>query len=167
MSSFDLSQICKIAGEALTLFLLVKASQEDVRTRTVANKFPILIAVVFALSAAGQMYFMPETMPLTSIATQVVFAVGIGILFLVVTVGLEKVQHKELFGGGDIKVVAATTLFLSAESLLAAMLIACVLMILGALFKKAKGESFTEIVLPFVPLWTAGFMIAVVLTYVF
>ena len=166
MTSFDLSQICKIAGEAIALFLLVKASQQDVRTRTISNKFPISIVVVFAISAFGQWFFMPESMPLTAIATQVVFAIGIGLVMLVVTVGLEKVQQKELFGGGDIKVVAATSLFLEVDALMAAMLVTCVLMLLGALSKRAKGNSFLEITLPFVPYWTAGFLIAIVLTYI-
>ena len=166
MTSFDLSQICKIAGEVLTFILLVKASQQDIRTRTVANKFPLSIAVIFGLAAFGQWFIMPESMPLTSIATQVVFAIGIGLVMLVVTVGLEHVQHKELFGGGDIKIVAATSLFLEVDAFMAAMLVACVLMLLGALSKRAKGNSFLEITLPFVPYWTAGFLIAIVLTYI-
>ena len=167
MSSFELSQICKVAGEVVTFLLLLKASKEDVRTRTVANKFPIVIALIFALSSVGAWFFMPEAMPLTLIATQVVFALGIGLLLLVVTVGLEKVQHTEIFGGGDIKIIAATTLFLEVSAFMATMLVSCVLFLFGALTQRRKFDSWAEVALPFVPFWTAGFAVVTVLSYIY
>ena len=166
MSSFDLSQICKAAGEILTFLFLIKASGEDVRTRTVSNSFPMVIAVIFAFFAFGQWFFMPESMPITSIATQVVFAIGVGLLLLVVTVGIEKVQNAELFGGGDIKIIAATALYLQVETFMAAMLVSCVLFVLGAFVQRRKFDSWAEIALPFVPFWTAGFAIVAVMSYI-
>lgn len=144
---------------------LVKASQADIKTRMVDNKFPVLIAAFYALSAFGQWFFMPKSMPATSVAAQVVFAAGMGFLLLVVTVGLEKVQKRELFGGGDIKIISATTLFLTIEAFMVAMLVSCVLFVLGAVVERRKFSSWTGITLPFVPFWTAGFVVAVALTY--
>ena len=166
MSSFDLSQIFKVAGEVLAFLILIKASRVDIKTREVPNKFPVGIVFMFALSAFGSWFVMPESMPITSIATQFVLAIGIGLLLLVVTVGIEKVQNAELFGGGDIKVIAATTLFLSVESFMAAMLASCILFVVGALFERRKFDSWSSVTLPFVPFWTAGFMAAIVATYV-
>ena len=165
MSSFDLSQICKIAGEVLAFLILVKASSVDVKTREVPNKFPIAIVFIFALSAFGAWLFMPESMPLTAIATQFVLAIGIGLLLLVVIVGIEKVQNTELFGGGDIKIIAVCTLFLTIETFMAAMLVSCILFSFGAFFERRKFDSWSSVTLPFVPFWTAGFMVAMVVAH--
>ena len=159
LSNLELSLICKIAGEILTFVALFKASKADVKTREVSNKFPLAIAAIFAISSFGSWFFKPETAPSSSIAAQVVFAIGIGLLLLVITVALEKIWNKELFGGADIKMIAATTLFLNTEALMVAMLVACVLFLLVSICKLKKFNSWRNVTLPFMPFWTVGFAI--------
>lgn len=166
MSAFDIAQICKLAGEVLAFVTLISASASDVKTREVSNGHVFGIVAIFALASFGAWFLFPESMPLTSIATQFVFAIGIGFFLLVVTVGIEKVMDKEIFGGADIKVVAATCLFLDAESLMAAMIVACASMLVASVFERRKFASWSAVTLPFVPFWTAGFAVGVVLTHV-
>ena len=165
-SPLELSLTSKFAGEVFAIALLISASKADLQRRMVSNGYPIALALVYALSAFGQHLLMQQSLPLISIGTQFVFAISIGVFLLVVTVGLEKVQHKELFGGGDIKIVSATCLFLTVEMLMISMLTSCVLFVIGSFLKQQERKSWTSVTLPFVPFWTVGFVLSIVLQQV-
>ncbi len=154
--SFDFAQIARTITEIAVLVCLFGASKSDIKTREIPNCYPMFIVAIFAVENALVWAFSRKSFSTTDTASQVVFALGILIVLLVVTVGFEKIQNKELFGGGDIKLVGSTCLFLTFEALAISLLIACFLQVMVSIFKKVKGQNFSEITLPFAPFWTIG-----------
>ena len=156
--NLDFAQIARIASEIAVFLCLIGASKADLKTREIPNLCPILIVAIFAVQNLFLLFFVRKSFSTTDTLAQIVFALGILIVLLVVTVGFEKIQNKELFGGGDIKLVGATCLFLTFEAFSTSLLIACCLEVLVSVFKKLRGQNFCDITLPFAPFWTIGIL---------
>lgn len=112
-----------------------------------------------------------------SLAEGIIGAVILGGGLLVLTAVYEAVTHRESFGGGDIKLMAALGLFLGAERGLICLLAACVLSLLYALIARTarsviarrrggtseeEGEGLLRTTLPFAPFIALGALIAFV-----
>ncbi len=107
-----------------------------------------------------------------SLAEGIIGAVILGGGLLVLTAVYEAVTHRESFGGGDIKLMAALGLFLGAERGLICLLAACVLSLLYALIARIarrrggtseeEGEGLLRTTLPFAPFIALGALIAFV-----
>lgn len=74
----------------------------------------------------------------------------------VFTIAAEKLFDRYLFGGGDIKLVAASTLFLGVNGMLVAVFFACLVSLLYALAKLPQG-------IPFAPCMLCGSLIAMLI----
>ena len=158
--SIDIAQIIQVAGHVLVMACLICASKQDIKTRKVSNIIPVTIVLIFALTCVATWFLSRKSISTTDIFSQVAFAVGMLIVLLVVTVGIEKIMGKDMFGGGDIKLVCAACLFLNIETLPIAVLTTSILELCYALFKRAKGQQFSEITYPFAPFWTIGIFVA-------
>ena len=83
-------------------------------------------------------------------------ALAVFITLLVFTFTAEKIFKRYLFGGGDIKLVAASTLFLGVNGMLIAVFFACMVSLIYALANLARG-------IPFAPCMLCGTLIALLL----
>ncbi len=106
-----------------------------------------------------------------SFAGGIIGAVILGGGLLILTVLYEAITHKESFGGGDIKLMAALGLFLGAERGLICLLAACALSLIyagvrhGAASRSARDgevESGLQATMPFGPFIALGTLVAFV-----
>lgn len=137
-----------LAAYGLVVLLLVAATVTDVRARRIPNLVPLAIVALWGLwrivlGFAGmhtglgfvEEMFAPApdvTVPPgfeiggITVASGILGAVVLGGGLLVLTVGYEAFAHKQAFGGGDIKLMAALGLFLGLERGIVCLMVACV-----------------------------------------
>lgn len=77
-------------------------------------------------------------------------------ILLIFTFTAERLLKRYIFGGGDIKLVAASTLFLGINGMLVAVFFACVISLIYALANLARG-------IPFAPCMLCGSLIAMLI----
>ncbi len=139
--------VITVSAYGLVILLLAVATVTDVRTRRIPNAVPLAMVGVWGLwrivlGFAGvhtglgfvEEMFAPApdvTVPPgleiggLTVASGILGAVVLGGGLLVLTVAYEAVTHKEAFGGGDIKLMAALGLFLGLERGIVCLMVAC------------------------------------------
>ena len=157
-----------LAAYGLVVLLLVAATVTDVRARRIPNLVPLAIVALWGLwrivlGFAGmhtglgfvEEMFAPApdvTVPPgleiggITVASGILGAVVLGGGLLVLTVGYEAFTHKQAFGGGDIKLMAALGLFLGLERGIVCLMVACVCSLVYAVIARriAKGAPPTR-----------------------
>lgn len=89
----------------------------------------------------------------TDVCAPVINACIVLAILFISTIAAEKFFDRYLFGGGDIKLVAASTLFLGVQGMLIAVFFACMVSLIYALAKLPQG-------IPFAPCMFCGSLIA-------
>lgn len=140
--------VITLVAYGLVVLLLAIATVTDVRTRRIPNLVPLAMVGVWGLwrivlGFAGmhtglgfvEEMFAPApdvTVPPgleiggITVASGILGAVVLGGGLLVLTTGYEAFAHKQAFGGGDIKLMAALGLFLGLERGIVCLMVACV-----------------------------------------
>ncbi|MDE8701605.1 A24 family peptidase [Adlercreutzia equolifaciens] len=152
-----------LAAYGLVVLLLVAATVTDVRTRRIPNLVPLAIVALWGLwrivlGFAGmhtglgfvEEMFAPApdvTVPPgleiggITVASGILGAVVLGGGLLVLTVGYEAFTHKQAFGGGDIKLMAALGLFLGLERGIVCLMVACVCSLIYAVIARRIAKA--------------------------
>lgn len=131
--------------------LLLAVSLRDWADRTIPDGLLLALAVNRAvwLPVLGE--------PLGDTLLRIALACAVPAVLLGLVLGLEKLQGREVMGGGDIKLLFALALYLSWAELLLGLLAACVLGLLAAVLAgKKRGAA-----VPFGPFLSAGMLAAV------
>lgn len=156
-----------LAAYGLVVLLLVAATVTDVRTRRIPNLVPLAIVALWGLwrivlGFAGmhtglgfvEEMFAPApdvTVPPgfeiggITVASGILGAVVLGGGLLVLTVGYEAFAHKQAFGGGDIKLMAALGLFLGLERGIVCLMVACVCSLIYAVIARRIAKAAAPI----------------------
>lgn len=152
-----------LAAYGLVVLLLLAATVTDVRTRRIPNLVPLAIVALWGLwrivlGLAGmhtglgfvEEMFAPApdvTVPPgleiggITVASGILGAVVLGGGLLVLTVGYEAFTHKQAFGGGDIKLMAALGLFLGLERGIVCLMVACVCSLVYAVIARRIAKA--------------------------
>lgn len=145
------------AAMVISLLLVFLAAMQDRKNREVSNWFPIFLIIVFLVSRIG-LVCLGKDNPIDSILIPLAFSIATLIVLLALTVTLERIKGKEMFGGGDIKIIASTTPILGIEGLLFALLVAFSAVLLCLFIKKNRFANFDkDTTFPFVPFFAVGF----------
>ena len=162
--------------------VLALAARRDYLTREVIDAYPLSLVGLFLLgkvACIGAFFLCGKTMSgtdlqtdwqtllLTEIAAPVIRAAFVFAILLALTLLLEKVCKREMFGGADIKILGTSALYINVEQFLLALLIACVsLIVIAITCKNKRGLRST---FPFVVYYCVGysFVVACLLTSAF
>lgn len=187
-----------LVAYGLLLVLLAVAAAIDLRTRRIPNAVPVAIVALWvvwrvALGLSGVWsgigfwaevwapappVIVPPGLVIGGLtpAGGVVGAIVLGGGLLVLTAGYEAFAHRESFGGGDIKLMAALGLFLGLERGVICLLAACVLSLLFAAVRalvlrrrqpesegdEADAPPLLAATVPFAPFIALGALVAFV-----
>lgn len=143
-------------GTAAFAGLLAASSVFDLRERIVPNALVIALVGVWVISQIAAALCGIAT---PSCTEQIVGAFAVGAALLVATLLFERISKRNALGGGDIKLLAACTLFLGIPGILICLGIACALSVVLAFIIPhtpfaQEGEAAGTI--PFVPAITLG-----------
>lgn len=118
------------------LLILIFASITDIRTRTVSNKVCFLIAMC----------------SLSCLSLEKLFGFVFAIIILIIAAITDEM------GGGDVKIIAALSLFLGMEGMLVMLFFAALpMLIFYVVIRLVKGRK-TNKWLPFIPFITLGYL---------
>ncbi len=152
-----LSQLCFL----MTLAILIFASYKDIKTRTVSNITILTIVLVWLLLSIYSLLLARTD--ILEVASKLIQALFVFAIFLAITCILEKVSNKELFGGGDIKIIGALSLNLEISGILLMLLIASIISLLvifcRIVFKKNDYEKEIDTTIAWIPCITFGYAI--------
>ncbi len=131
--------------------LLLAVSLRDWADRTIPD------GLLAALAANRAVWLLVLREPLGEALTRIALACAVPAALLALVLVLEKLQDREVMGGGDIKLLFALALYLDWAQMLLGLLAACLLGLLGAaLADKKRGAA-----VPFGPFLSAGALAAV------
>lgn len=133
------------------------AALTDLRSKRVPNKLVLAIASVWILTIVPQMFFQTEKAIAIMINGLIGFAMA-GLLFLVVYL----VSRKGL-GGGDVKLMAASGLYLGFNGVLPAMFYGSVLASIFAIVLILAKKIGRKEAIPLVPFLYVGMLLTVFL----
>lgn len=157
-----------LAAHVALFALLLVAAVSDIRERRIANEVVLSIAGVWA---AWRMLLIACALADGADAACVAGIVGdsfegvvaaalVGGGLLVMTTAYEHVRGTYAFGGGDVKLLAATALFVGLVPLLFVLGVACAVSLLYALL---DGVTKAHRGIPFAPCVACGFPLALLL----
>lgn len=137
--------------------VLLMASKIDIDTRTVPTWIQAAMLGVFIIKAIFEIFVFE--VPWENFVYQIAQG-GITLLVLLLICAFtEKGNGEELFGGGDIRMIALVALLVSTEELLSILIGASFVMIFYALYKKKDGMDFKKMSLPYMPFLTIGWVV--------
>ncbi len=140
--------------ELLVLFGYA-AALTDIRSKRVPNKLVLSMAGVWILTIVPQLFFQTEKAIALMLSGLIGFAMA-GVLFLVVYL----ISRKGL-GGGDVKLMAASGLYLGFNGVLPAMLYGSVLASVFAIILIAAKKIGRKDAIPLVPFLYVGMLLTV------
>lgn len=153
------------AAMIISLLLVFLAAIQDKRNREVSNWFSIFLIIVFLVSRVALVCFGKDN-PIDSILIPLAFTIAALIVLLALTVMLERIKGKDMFGGGDIKIIASTTPILGIEGMLFALLVAFSTVLLCLFIKKNRFANFDkDTTFPFVPFFAVGFAACTIISF--
>ncbi len=136
----------------LALFaLLMAASATDIRSRTIPNRLVLAVAALWLLWRCA--YLALGCAQLSDIAGDVLGALLFGGGLLVFVLVSERMSGHFMMGGGDVKLLAAVSLFLGLRLALVALLAACAVSLVFAAARSKRG-------IPFAPCIMCGTLVA-------
>lgn len=140
------------AAAFLALFaLLMAASVTDIRSRTIPNRLVLAVAAVWLLWRCASMAIgcAQPSDAVGDVLGALLFGGGL-LAFVMVS---ERVSGRFMMGGGDVKLLAAVSLFLGLRLALVALLAACVVSLAFAAARLKHG-------IPFAPCIMCGALVA-------
>lgn len=140
------------AAAFLALFaLLVAASVTDIRSRTIPNRLVLAVAALWLLwrCASVAIGCAQPSDAVGDVVGALLFGSGL-LAFVLVS---ERVSGRFMMGGGDVKLLSAVSLFLGLRLALVALLAACVVSLVFAAARLARG-------IPFAPCIMCGTLVA-------
>lgn len=132
--------------------LLLAASVTDIRSRTIPNRLVLLIVAlwfVWRCVSVSIGYAQPA-----AVVEDALGALLFGVVLLAFVVVSERASGRFMMGGGDVKLLAAVSLFLGVRLVLVALLAACVVSLVFAAARLKRG-------IPFAPCIMCGTFLAV------
>lgn len=130
----------------LALFaLLMAASVTDIRSRIIPNRLVLAVAALWLLWRCASVAL--GCAQLSDIAGDVLGALLFGGGLLVFVLVSERVSGRFMMGGGDVKLLAAVSLFLGLCLALVALLAACVVSLVFAAAHLKRGIPFAPCVM--------------------
>lgn len=132
--------------------LLGIAVVTDIRKREIPNW--VIFSTVFLWIIWQLALFAIGESPLA--VSRALSALAVFFALIVFTFAAERLFKRYLFGGGDIKLVSVTTLFLGVHGMLVAVFFACMVSLIYALANLARG-------IPFAPCMLCGSLIAMLI----
>ena len=156
----------------LSLVVVGVGARSDLKTRMVSNVVPLVLIIFFFVEKiilVGTFFYFGkfksgtdfQTIAIQEFITPLARAVCIFLLFLLLTLTLEKLRKKEMFGGADIKILAASSLYLTLEYFAIALIIACSLIIVIAISRRSTRSL--NMTVPFVLYYFVGYAFVVIL----
>ena len=140
-----------------SLLLVLCAAIQDAKTWMVSDLWPAVLAIVFVVfvllysALVGDVQWMQLFLRLVS-------STCVFLMLLALTVFLERKFHMEMFGGGDIKIIAASSLFMGIEPLLIALIVAFSLFLgFHSIIAAKNKEQAQDAAYPFVPFYAIGY----------
>lgn len=130
--------------------LLGYAVTTDIQERIIPNW--VIFGTVLLWAVWQAVLFLIGAKP--DVLASFLSACSVFTVLFILTIAAEKLADRYLFGGGDIKIIAASTLFLGINEMLVAVFFACLVSLVYALAKLPKG-------IPFAPCMFCGSLIAV------
>jgi prepilin signal peptidase PulO-like enzyme (type II secretory pathway) len=132
------------------IFILCIVTITDLRRKTIPNRV-ILVAILVKFIHTIALNFSEKSM-LTSLLILCFdgLAVSIPLLFLVLF--MERIRKKEVMGGGDIKLIFVTGLYLGWEKNLIVLLLASLFGVVFVLITDKKVDAKKEDAFPFGPM---------------
>ena len=137
---FDLTILC--LRNYIFLCCLFGLSLTDLESMIIPDGFHIAMLLAWAASLP----FMQN--PAAFAGKRLIMAVGFGGAILLVSIALDKALGKESLGGGDIKLIAVSTLYLGAAGMLFSLILSCVA---GLIYAAASGSLRNGKAFPFGP----------------
>lgn len=140
------------AAAFLALFaLLMAASVTDIRNRTIPNRLVLAVVAVWLLWRCASMAIgcAQPSDAVGDVLGALLFGGGL-LAFVMVS---ERVSGRFMMGGGDVKLLAAVSLFLGLHLALVALLAACVVSLVFAAAHLKRG-------IPFAPCIMCGALVA-------
>lgn len=133
------------------------ASLTDIRSKRVPNKLILGMVSIWTLTIVPQLFFQTEEGIAVMLSGLIGFVMG-GLLFLVVYL----ISRKGL-GGGDVKLMAVSGLFLGFNGVLPAMLYGSILASIFAIILILAKKIERKDTIPLVPFLYAGMLLTVFL----
>ena len=152
------------AAMIISFLLVFLAAVQDKRNREVSNWFPVLLLSVFLISRAALVIAGKDNLT-DSVLIPLALAIAALIVLLAITVALEGLKGKEMFGGGDIKIIASTTPILGIEGLLFSLLVAFSAVLLYFFIQKNRSNMISDTTFPFVPFFALGFAACTIISF--
>lgn len=154
--------------------ILLAAAVVDIRTRTIPNGMVLALAFAWGVLQISLMVnaLVSGDAPLAgavagAAAGSAIAAVAFGMTLFIVVAVCERAAKKYLFGGGDIKLLTATALFLGIPAMLVALLAACVISLLYDIIPRIQAKLRTRAHkangIPFAPCLACGTALALVM----
>lgn len=158
-----------VSAYVVLIVLLLVAALIDIRKRVVPNQLVIGVAVTWsvwqaAMIAVALAFDVHDASTVVGISqattsidalglatnalTRILEAVIFGAMLLGMTLIYERMRGKLAFGGGDIKLLAALTLFTGIEAMLACLMISCMV---SLLYTTLSRKTITSRGIPFAP----------------
>ena len=131
--------------------LLFAASVTDIRERKIPNWLVAAIAALWLVWRIVQRVI--GTVPMTHFFTDLMAAFVFALALLALTAIAERITGKFMMGGGDIKLLAAVSLFLGFNGMLIALFAACIVSLAYAAAHLKRG-------IPFAPCIMGGTLLA-------
>lgn len=128
----------------------------DIKARIIPNWVVFGTLSIWLVWQVLSLFVADRAAILIGAFSDLIGALTVFAILLVFTVLAEKVSRRYLFGGGDIKLVSASALFLGVEGVAVALFFACGISLIYAVAKLPKG-------IPFAPCMLCGSLMAILI----
>lgn len=151
---FDLSVMFVLASIAIMIYICIAFI--DIKHYIIPDSLNIILGII----GIASLFFKMEHGSITIDWIDRLIGLGVGFLLLLIFVLFEKILKKEVIGGGDVKLIIVTGLFLGWQLLLLGIfigsIVACIVEI-PLSFNKSLREEHR---LPFGPYLVIGFVVS-------